>query len=459
MAGHLPSGSVRVAPNESEALRRVAIATFVGTAMEWYDYYLFGLAASLVFNRLYFSSELSAFAASLAAFATFGVGFVARPFGAVLFGWVGDRIGRKPALIMTVTLIGVATGLIGLLPDFTAIGVAAPVLLVLLRLAQGVAVGGEWGGAVTMAVEQAPAARRALYASLPQLGSPVAALLSSGAFALALRLPHEQFDDWGWRLPFLVAFPLLGVAFYIRRAIRESPAFEAAIEQTGPARGIPALDVLRLAPRPLALAIGSALLGVGGYYMLTTFAIGYGVRVLGISSASMVNATLIAAAVEFFVIAAIGRIADRFQPWRVTCVGSIACAIVAVPLFMLMDSRDTMLVSFAITAGVATIASVYAVSGALLTQLFPAQLRYSGVALAYNLAGVISGLLPFTATALLEASNDSHRAPAALLVAIALVTLVSAYLSHRSGLLDEQRDTGNAHERLSESMPPRRSPS
>jgi MFS family permease len=443
----LPDGAVA---SESEGLRRIAIATFVGTAMEWYDYYLFGLAASLVFNRLYFSGELSAFAASLAAFATFGVGFVARPFGAVLFGWVGDRIGRKPALIMTVTLIGVATGLIGLLPDFTAIGVAAPVLLVLLRLAQGVAVGGEWGGAVTMAVEQAPPVHRALYASMPQLGSPVAALLSSGAFALVLRLPSDQFDGWGWRLPFLVAFPLLGVAVYIRRAIRESPVFEAAVERAKD-RGIPALDLLRLAPKPLALAIGGALLGVGGYYMLTTFAIGYGVRVLGISSAAMVNATLIAAAAEFFVIIAVGRIADRFQPWRVTCIGSLACAIIAVPVFMLMNSRDTMLVSCAITAGIATIAIVYAVSGALLTQLFPAQLRYSGVALAYNLAGVISGLLPLTATALLEASNDSYQAPAALLIAIALVTSASAYLSHRFGLLDE-REAVDARQRLSESV-------
>ena len=192
--------------------RRVALATFAGTAMEWYDYYLFGLAASLVFNRLYFT-ELHAVAATLAAFATFGVGFVARPFGAALFGRIGDRIGRKPALILTVTLIGLATGLIGLLPDFSSIGVAAPVLLVLLRLTQGIAVGGEWSGAVTLAFEHAPPERRGWYASLPQLGSPVGALLSSGAFALVLHLHPAQFDDWGWRLPFLAAFPLLGVAF------------------------------------------------------------------------------------------------------------------------------------------------------------------------------------------------------------------------------------------------------
>jgi MFS family permease len=408
---------------------RVALAVFVGTAMEWYDYFLFGLAASLVFSRLYFS-DMSPVASALAAFATFGVGFVARPVGAVLFGWIGDRIGRKPALLMTVSLIGIATGLIGLLPDYAAIGVAAPSLLVLLRLTQGIAVGGEWGGAMTMAVEHAPVGRRGWFAALPQLGSPVGSILSSGSFALALHLPSDQFDAWGWRVPFLLAFPLLVIALYIRRAVEESPVFAASVTaQTS--GGAPVLQMLRQNPAELAIGVGIALLGVGGFYMLTAFAIDYGVRVLGMPRSSLVNATLIAAFVELLVIVAVGRIADRFEPWRLTCIGAIICALLAVPVFMLMETRDSLFVLVAIAGGIAAVAAVYAVTGALLTQLFPAPMRYSGVALAYNLAGVVAGFLPFVATALLAATNSSLWAPALLLVAVAFITAVSALAARR----------------------------
>jgi MFS family permease len=411
-------------------LRKVAVATFVGTAMEWYDYFLFGLAASLVFNRLYFTA-LSPAAAALAAFATFGVGFAARPFGAVLFGWIGDRVGRKPALIMTVTLIGLATGSIGLLPAFATIGVAAPALLVLLRLTQGVAVGGEWGGAVTLAVEHAPADRRGWYSTLPQLGSPVGALLSSGAFALVLRLPAQQFDAWGWRLPFLAAFPLLIIALYIRRAMAESPVFEREVAKVAETTTLPALEVFRQAPRAMAIATSAALLGIGGYYMLTTFTIGYGVRVLGLPSELLVDATLAGSVVELFVILAAARVADRIQPASLTCLGAIACALLAFPVFHWLASREPTLVYVAIAVGTATVAAVYAVSGGLLTQLFPAHLRYSGVALAYNLAGVLAGFLPFIATALTDASGNAVWAPASVLVVVASITALGGFLSGR----------------------------
>jgi len=405
-------------------LRRVALSALAGTAMEWYDYYLFGLAASLVFNRLYFT-DLNAAAAALAAFATFGVGFVARPFGAALFGWIGDRIGRKPALILTVTLIGLATGLIGLLPDFAAIGVAAPVLLVLLRLTQGIAVGGEWSGAVTLAFEHAPPERRGWYASLPQLGSPVGALLSSGAFALVLRSSPSQFDDWAWRLPFLAAFPLLGVAFYLRRAMHESPVFESG--RAEPQSGAPALEIVAQVPGRLLLAIGTALIGIGGYYMFTTFAVGYGVRVLKIPETTMVNSTLTASVAELIVIACVGRVVDRVRPWRITFCGSLVCAAIAWPAFLMIESRQTSLVLFAVAAGVCTVSAIYAASGALLSELFPARLRYSGIALAYNLAGVVAGLLPFLATALLGATGNHVSAPAGIVVSVAIVSALAAW--------------------------------
>ena len=205
-------------------VRRIATAAFVGTALEWYDYFLFGTAAALVFNRLFFT-ELDPTAAVLASLATFGVGFAARPIGAFLFGVLGDRVGRRPTLILTIVLIGVATGVIGLLPTYADIGILAPAMLVLLRLFQGLAVGGEWGGATTIAIEHAPVHQRARYAALVQVGSPVGTLLSSGAIALVLLFPPAEFDAWAWRLPFLAAFPLLGVALWIRLKVEESPIF------------------------------------------------------------------------------------------------------------------------------------------------------------------------------------------------------------------------------------------
>ncbi|MFR9674113.1 MFS transporter [Streptomyces sp. TR02-1] len=413
---------------------RVAFAAFVGTALEWYDYFLFGTAAALVFNRLFFTS-LDSTAATLAAFATFGVGFAARPIGAVAFGWLGDRMGRRPALLITVVAIGAATGLIGFLPGYASIGLAAPALLVLLRLLQGVAVGGEWGGAVTLAVEHAPPGKRGRYAALPQIGSPVGTLMSSGAFALVLLLPDDSFDAWGWRLPFLAAFPMLGIAVYVRRRIEESPLFDAMLDDDDRAK-VPALEVFRRAWRPLLVAMASALLGIGGFYLLTTFMISYGADTLGLSRSLMVDATLVAAAVEILVILAMGRLAERLGPDRVTLWGGVVGALVAFPLFWLVETENPVVVVLAVTAGIGVVSIAYAVTGALLTELFPARLRYSGVALAYNLAGALTGFLPAIATALLDAGDGSSWPVALLLAGISLITAFGGLAARRMRVTD-----------------------
>jgi MFS family permease len=430
------SSTAHVPPRvDSHDARRVALAAFVGTALEWYDYFLFGTAAALVFNRLYFST-LNPAAATLAAFATFGVGFVARPVGAVIFGAVGDRIGRRPALLITVVMIGLATGLVGALPDYAAIGVAAPALLVLLRLAQGVAVGGEWGGAVTLAVEHAPPDQRGRYAALPQLGSPVGTLMSSGAFALVLLLPDQSFDAWGWRLPFLAAFPLLVIAFYIRRRVEESPVFDELLREDDRAK-VPAGEVFRYAWGRLIVAVAAAFLGVGGFYVLTTFAISYGVDTLGLSRSLMVNATLVAAVVEMVVIVAFGRLADRLGPGRVTFWGGLASAVLALPVFALMTTRSPVAVVLAISIGIAALSVAYAVTGALLAELFVARYRYSGVALSYNIAGALSGFLPFVATAMTSSIGDDAWVPAVLLIAVSLISAVGGFLGERMRVRDE----------------------
>ncbi|MEJ3651606.1 MFS transporter [Actinomycetes bacterium KLBMP 9759] len=424
-----------VTVSDAEA-RKVAFGAFVGTALEWYDFFLFGTAASLVFNRLYFASNDPVVATS-GAFASFAVGFLARPVGAVLFGHLGDRIGRRKCLIITVAMIGFVTGAIGLLPDFFTIGVAAPILLTLLRLLQGVAVGGEWGGAVTLAVEHAPKERRGRYAVMPQIGSPIGTLLSSGAFAAVALLPDESFDSWGWRLPFLAAFPLLAVAVWIRRRVEESPLFEQLLAEDELA-GAPVRDVVVGAWRQLLVGAASTFLGVGGFYLITTFVISYGTEHLGMAKSTLLNATLVAAAVEIGVLVVGGRLAERYGPGRITLVGGLAAAVIAFPAFWLIDTTNTGLVILGVTAAVACLSIPYAVSGPLLADLFPAKLRYSGIALSANIAAIVSGFMPLLATASLTLSGGRSWTPALLLIVIALITASAGVLAPRLSLSTDE---------------------
>ena len=415
--------------------RRIAFAAFVGTALEWYDYFLFGTAAALVFNRLFFT-DLDPAGATLAAFATFGVGFAARPIGAVVFGWIGDRYGRRPALLTTIVMIGCATGLIGILPDYLAVGIAAPVMLAVLRLVQGFAVGGEWGGATTIAIEHSPENMRGRFAALVQIGSPVGTLVSSGAFALVLMMPPEVFDAWGWRLPFLLAFPLLGIALYIRLKVEESPVFQE-LAAAGEQVKVPVIELFRKSGLRLLVAVAAAMLGVGGFYMMTTFVVSYGTNVLEVDRQVMVNATLIAAVLQIGVTIFAGRLAERFGPGRMTVVGGLATAIAAFPLFWLIDTESPVGITVAVSIGIALITLSYAVTGALLAELFPPRLRYSGVSLGYNLAGAISGFLPLVATALITVGDGSSWPAVLVLIGICLITVVGGAFGERMRLRDD----------------------
>lgn len=420
---------------EAEA-RKVAFGAFVGTALEWYDYFLYGTAASLVFNRLYFVTD-NPLISTLAAFASFAVGFIARPVGAVIFGHLGDRIGRKKCLIITVTMIGVVTGVIGLMPTYFTIGVAAPILLTLLRIVQGVAVGGEWGGAVTLAIEHAPEGQRGRYAAMPQLGSPVGTLLSSGGFLLVGLLPDDSFDSWGWRIPFLAAFPLLYVAIWLRRRVEESPLFTKLMEEHDLAAQ-PVKQVVISAWRQLLIGAGSTLLGVGGFYLVTTFMIAYGVDTLGIPRSVLLVATLLAAGLEILVLLAGGRMVERYGAGPVTVFGSVLTAVVAFPMFWMVDTKNPWFVILGIVLGIACLSIPYAASGALLTDLFVVRLRYSGVAISANVASVLSGFVPLIATALLLASDEKSWAPAMLLIVIALITAASGYVAPKISPEEEQ---------------------
>jgi MFS family permease len=311
------------------------------------------------------------------------------------------------------------------------------VLLTLLRLLQGVAVGGEWGGAVTLAVEHAPKEHRGRYAAMPQIGSPIGTLLSSGAFFAVALLPPESFDAWGWRIPFLAAFPLLYIAIWLRRRVEESPLFEQLLREHDVASS-PVIDVFRRAFPQLMVGAGTAFLGIGGFYLITTFVISYGTSTLGMDRSLLLGATLVAAAVEIVVLIVGGRLAEIYGPGRITVIGGLASALVAFPTFWMIDTTVPALVIIGVTLAVACLSIPYAVSGALLTDLFPARLRYSGVALSANVAGIVSGFVPLLATALLGASDGRSWSPALLLVVIALITAGCGVLAPRMSLAHDE---------------------
>lgn len=404
-------------------VRKIAMSAFVGTALEWYDFFLFGTASALVFNHLYFATE-DPVTATLASFATFGVGFLARPLGAILFGKLGDQYGRKPALLLSIVVIGVATGLVGLLPDYHAIGMAAPILLTVLRLLQGIAVGGEWGGATTIAIEHAPPEKRGRYAAMVQLGSPVGTLLSSGAFALVVMLPDDAVDSWGWRVPFLAAFPFLGIALWIRLKVEESPVYQQLAEESEN-KPTGSLKELFSAYRKQAVyATCAAITGIGGFFIFTTYALSYGTQVLEYDRQTVVNATLLAAAGQLFFLPFYGRLGERYGAGIVMGIGGIAAAILAVPLWLLIDSHNAFLMTMAICIGIWVISAPYGVVGVLLGEMFPAHIRYTGMAITSNIAGAISGLLPFLATFINSFFEEQSSVSAMVLLII--ITLLTA---------------------------------
>lgn len=400
---------------------KVALGALIGTALEWYDFFLFSAAAALVFNVQYFTSE-NATAAAMASFATFGVGLAARPIGGIIFGRMGDRVGRRKVLMITIVGIGIVTGLIGMLPTYAAIGIAAPVLLVLLRVLQGLFVGGEWSGAMTLVVENAPLHLRARYAAIPQIGSPIGTILSSGGFfVMTLVFSQDTFNAWAWRIPFLIALPLLALAIYIRSRLEESPVFRQ-LEESGEVVKSPVLTTFKNSWKQIIVGMAAALLGVGGFYLVTAFCVWYGVNVLGYSASLMLLGSMVAAFVEIFVLLWGGQLGTKYGASRVILWGGIVSAVVAWPAFLMLSSGNPVLVVVAMTLAVAALSLPYAASGSVLTGLFPAKTRYTGVGLAQNTAGMVSGFIPLLATGFVASAGDSWWPAAAMLVFLSLFT-------------------------------------
>ena len=406
-------------------IRRVAFASFIGAAIEWYDFFVYGTAAALIFPKLFFP-QFSPFAGTLASFATFGVGLIARPVGGVVFGHFGDRVGRKSMLVITLLLMGGATFVLGLLPTFEEIGLLAPTLLVVLRFLQGFAVGGEWGGAMLMAVEHAPEQSRNFYASWPQFGVPVGLIVSTAVFAAFSSMTSERFLAWGWRIPFLLSIVLIAVGLFIRMRLVESPAFERVKELRAEAR-LPLLELLRSGPVAAVLAVGMCLISVSGFYVGTTFTLSYVAGRFGAGRNVPLVGQLLAGAGEFLALLIFAPLADRIGK-RAIAIGSPACVVLlAYPYFWLVNTGHSASIWLAMGSLQFTIGALYAVTGVLLAELFETRVRYSGMSFGYQMAGLLAAPAPLICTALVHWAGGDSWPVATYLAAIAFVSFISAY--------------------------------
>ncbi len=409
-------------------LLTAVVGSTVGTTIEWYDFFLYGTAAALVFPKIFFP-EQSEFVGQISSFGTFSVGFIFRPLGGAIFGHIGDQHGRKSALVATLLLMGVSTLLIGFLPSYEKIGIAAPILLVVLRIFQGIGVGGEWGGAVLIAMESGHRGRRGLIASFPQAGVPIGLLLSTGMMALCQRLlSPDDFLAWGWRIPFFASFLLIVVGFLIRSFVTESPLFTAMKAKSRTAQS-PILDVIRTNWKEILLGAGCRLSENSVFYIFAMYLISYGKKVLELPTAVTLTSVNIAAAVACFTIPLFGIASDLFSRKTVYYTGNLLLILLAVPYYAALATRQTSAVILATIVMLGIVhAMLYAVQGALISELFATRLRYSGASLAYQLAGPFAGgLAPIVAATLVELYPNNYLPLAGYIIVLAVLSSLSVY--------------------------------
>jgi MFS transporter, MHS family, shikimate and dehydroshikimate transport protein len=430
-----PATSPAPSAHDERTIRRVVMSALVGATIEWYDFFLYGVVAGIVFNKLYFPAG-DPVVATLLAYTTFAVGFVTRPLGGILFGHFGDRIGRKTMLIMTLMIMGIATFLIGLVPTYEQIGVAAPLLLLLLRVLQGIGLGGEWGGAVLMAYEYAPPEKRGFYASLPQIGLAIGLMLASGVVALlSWLLTDVQFLAWGWRVAFLISAAMVGVGIYIRLNVQETPEF-AAVKARNAELRIPFADMIKRYPGNVLKGMGARYIDGVFFNVFAVFIIGYLAGTIKISRTDALLGVMIAAFVMIFTIPMFGRLSDRIGRPKVYFWGSLVTAFASFPAFWLITNSggNVFLIWIAIIVPFGILyAAIYGPEAALFCDLFDARVRYTGISFVYQFSGIFaSGITPIVATALLKSGGGQPWQIAWYVVFAGVVSAISAALIGRA---------------------------
>ncbi|WP_371614426.1 MFS transporter [Streptomyces sp. NBC_00454] len=434
--------STATAPPAPSGIRRIVAASLIGTTIEWYDFFLYGTAAALVFNKLFFPTA-DPLTGTLIAFLTYAIGFLARPLGGVVFGHFGDKVGRKKLLVLSLVMMGGATFAMGLLPTHASIGVGAPILLTALRLVQGFALGGEWGGAVLIVSEHGGAEHRGFWASWPQSGAPGGNLLATGVLALLAAVQSDAtFLAWGWRIPFLLSGVLVVVGLWIRLSVSESPVFlaaqaeaEAEAAKSGARQEkAPVVQVFRKDWRQVLTAIGTRFGENISYYILTSFLLVYVTTHLGLPKTTALNALLIGSAVHFVTIPAWGALSDRIGRRPVTLIGSVGMALWAFGFFALVDSKSFAVITAAVTAGLLLHGAMYGPQAAFVSEMFDTKVRYSGASMGSQLASIVAGALaPIIAVELLKDYGSSVPVSIYLSAAAVVTTLTVAFARETRG--------------------------
>ncbi|WP_338702626.1 MFS transporter [Streptomyces sp. Q6] len=415
----------RTTPPPARSPLRTALAALAGTSIEWYDFYAFATAAAIVFNDVFFPADMPTALKTISSFATFAVGFLLRPLGGIVFGHIGDRVGRKKTLVITLLMMGIASFAIGLLPTYDQVGVLSPILLITLRLIQGIAIGGEWGGAVLIAVENAPKNRTTFFGSFAQLGSSVGALLSTGMFSLMNLFGDEAFNSWGWRVPFLASAVLVVIGLVVRTKLEDSPVMEdihAEAEKGGSPGRLPVAEVLHKDWKTVLVGVFALATATGGYYVVTSYLLSYGTDELHLSESMLLNGLSLAAFLELVVTPFLALLGDRVGAHKVVVGGLAGVVFLSLPQFMVLGGGNVVLIYLTMLAMRFVMSALYGPIAAILADGFAPHVRYTGISLSYQVCNLIfAGFAPVTAVWLSSLAGGAYWPPALALMAVSVI--------------------------------------